>query len=42
MGIMFKILKELCLNKRKIANNKSLIILYNNLNLIKLVNNILY
>jgi len=35
-------LKKLCLNKWKIANNKDLIILYNNLNLIKLINNILY
>jgi len=39
---MFKILKRLYLNKQKIANNKGLIILYNNLNLIKLINNILY
>ena len=39
---MFKILKRLYLNKRKIANNKNLIILYNSLNLIKLINNILY
>jgi len=39
---MFKILGELCLNKRKIINNKNLIILCNNLNLIKLINNTLY
>ena len=39
---MFKMLKGLYLYKRKIVNNKDLIILYNNLNLIKLINNILY
>jgi len=35
-------LKGLCLSKRKAANDKSLIISCNSLNLIKLVNNILY
>jgi len=42
MEIIFKILKKLCLNKRKIINSKNLIISYNNLDLIKLINNILY
>ena len=32
----------LCLSKREVVNGKGLIILYNNLNLIKLVNNVLY
>ena len=36
------ILEGLCLNKRKVANDKGLIISCNNLSLIKLINNILY
>ena len=39
---MLKILERLYLNKQKAINDKSLIILCNNLNLIKLINNILY
>ena len=35
-------LKRLYLNKRKVTNDKNLSISCNNLNLIKLINNILY
>jgi len=42
MKVIFKMLKGLCLNKWEIVNGKSLIIFCNNLNLIKLINNILY